>query len=106
MAPIRSRSAQLTVYVPPEDPFIVQGEALELTEDMDTTLECVSPGGKPAADVSRTIIKKKQTPCDTPNADTLDVLYKSWTHQYQETIRRRRFITMASRAGVCFYNVL
>ena len=24
VAPIRSRNAQLTVYVPPEDPFIVQ----------------------------------------------------------------------------------
>ena len=52
VAPIRSRSAQLTVYVPPEDPFIEQGELLEVTEDMDTSLNCVSPGGKPAADVS------------------------------------------------------
>ena len=52
VAPIRSRSAQLTVYVPPEDPFIEQGDILEVTEDMDTTLHCVSPGGKPAADVS------------------------------------------------------
>ena len=43
----------LQVYVPPEDPHIVQGEVLEVTEDMDTTLVCVSPGGKPAADVSR-----------------------------------------------------
>ena len=53
VAPIRSRSAQLTVYVPPEDPFIEEGDILEVTEDMDTTLHCVSPGGKPAADVSR-----------------------------------------------------
>lgn len=53
VAPIRSRSAQLTVYVPPEDPFIEEGDILEITEDMDTTLHCVSPGGKPAADVSR-----------------------------------------------------
>ena len=52
MAPIRSQNAQLTVYVPPEDPYIVQGELLEVTEDMETRLECVSPGGKPAADVS------------------------------------------------------
>ena len=40
------------VYVPPEDPHIVQGDVMEVTEDMDTTLVCVSPGGKPAADVS------------------------------------------------------
>ena len=30
----------------------MQGELLEVTEDMETRLECVSPGGKPAADVS------------------------------------------------------
>ena len=42
----------LQVYVPPEDPHIVQGDVMEVTEDMDTTLVCVSPGGKPAADVS------------------------------------------------------
>ena len=54
MAPIRSQNAQLTVYVPPEDPYIVQGEMMEVTEDLETRLECVSPGGKPAADVSFT----------------------------------------------------
>ena len=53
IAPIRSRNAQLTVYVPPEDPYIVEGAMMEVTEDMDTILHCVSPGGKPAADVSR-----------------------------------------------------
>ena len=52
VAPIRSQNAQLTVYVPPEDPFIVQGDMMEVTEDLETSLECVSPGGKPAADVS------------------------------------------------------
>ena len=52
MAPIRSQNAQLTVYVPPEDPYIVQGDVMEVTEDLETRLECVSPGGKPAADVS------------------------------------------------------
>lgn len=51
VAPIRSRNAQLTVYVPPEDPYIVQGDVIEATEDRETTLECVSPGGKPAADI-------------------------------------------------------
>ena len=53
VAPIRSRNAQLTVYVPPEDPYIVQGDLIEATEDRETTLECVSPGGKPASDVSQ-----------------------------------------------------
>ena len=53
VAPIRSRNAQLTVHVPPEDPHIVQGDLIEATEDRETTLECVSPGGKPAADVSQ-----------------------------------------------------
>ena len=56
--PIRSRNAQLTVYVPPGDPFIVQGAMMEVTEDMETTLQCVSPGGKPAADVSLSLTKK------------------------------------------------
>ena len=52
VAPVRSRNAQLTVYVPPEDPYIVQGDLVEATEDVVQSLECVSPGGKPAADVS------------------------------------------------------
>ena len=52
VAPIRSQNAQLTVYVPPEDPYIVQGDIIEVTEDLETRLDCVSPGGKPAADVS------------------------------------------------------
>ena len=51
--PIRSKFAKLTVYVPPSDPYIVQGRVLEATEDMEVLLECVSPGGKPAADVSK-----------------------------------------------------
>jgi len=49
--PIRSKFAKLTVYVPPGDPFIVQGHILEATEDREVRLECVSPGGKPAADI-------------------------------------------------------
>lgn len=52
VAPIRSQNAQLTVYVPPEDPYILQGDVLEVTEDLETSLQCVSPGGKPPADVS------------------------------------------------------
>lgn len=49
--PIRSKFAKLTVYVPPGDPFIVQGHMMEATEDREVRLECVSPGGKPAADI-------------------------------------------------------
>jgi hypothetical protein len=29
-----------------------QGSVMEVTEDREAVLECVSPGGKPAADVS------------------------------------------------------
>lgn len=48
---IRSRYARLTVLVPPEKPRIIQGASLETTEDSDIKLECVSQGGKPAAEV-------------------------------------------------------
>lgn len=49
---IRSRFAQLTVLVPPEAPKILQGDYLVTTEDREIELECVSVGGKPAAEVS------------------------------------------------------
>ena len=52
VAPIRSENAQLTVYVPSDDPYIVQGNMIEVIEDEETWLECVSTGGKPAVDVS------------------------------------------------------
>ena len=58
--PIRSKFAKLTVYVPPGDPFIVQGHTMEATEDREVRLECVSPGGKPAADVSYLTIFRNQ----------------------------------------------
>lgn len=48
---IRSRFATITVLVPPERPEIVQGEKLLTTEDREIELECVSKGGKPAAEV-------------------------------------------------------
>jgi hypothetical protein len=55
-AAIRSRSAQITVLVPPEDPKIVKGntsiEEIVTTEDREIELECISMGGKPAAEVS------------------------------------------------------
>lgn len=48
---IRSRFARLIVLVPPEKPRIIQGHSLETTEDSEIKLECVSQGGKPAAEV-------------------------------------------------------
>lgn len=55
-AGIRSRFAKLTVLVPPESPKILQGEHLVATEDREIELECVSVGGKPAAEVSFKIL--------------------------------------------------
>lgn len=49
---IRSRFATLTILVPPEPPKIIQGSYLLTTEDREIELECVSVGGKPAAEVS------------------------------------------------------
>ncbi len=52
---IRSRSAQITVLVPPENPKIVKGntsiDEIVATEDREIELECISSGGKPAAEV-------------------------------------------------------
>ena len=49
--PIRSGDAVLTVLVPPEAPVIVNGRLLRTTEDREVTIECVSRGGKPKAEV-------------------------------------------------------
>lgn len=49
---IRSRFASLTVLVPPEAPRIVQGDFMVTTEDREIELECVSVGGKPAAELT------------------------------------------------------
>uniref|UniRef100_A0A182J1W2 Ig-like domain-containing protein n=1 Tax=Anopheles atroparvus TaxID=41427 RepID=A0A182J1W2_ANOAO len=49
---IRSRFAKLTVLVPPESPKIVQGDFMVTTEDREIELECVSVGGKPAAEIT------------------------------------------------------
>ncbi|XP_052742688.1 irregular chiasm C-roughest protein [Bicyclus anynana] len=51
-AAIRSKSARLTVLVPPEPPKILKGPVLEAVEDSEVTLECVSVGGKPAAEIT------------------------------------------------------
>lgn len=48
---IRSRFATLTILVPPEPPKIIQGDFLVTTEDREIELECISVGGKPAAEV-------------------------------------------------------
>lgn len=58
-AGIRSRFAKLTVLVPPESPKILQGEHLVATEDREIELECVSVGGKPAAEVNSQISFRK-----------------------------------------------
>lgn len=49
---MRSRFATITVLVPPEPPKIIQGDFLVTTEDREIELECVSVGGKPAAEVN------------------------------------------------------
>lgn len=49
---IRSTFAGLTVLVPPESPKITQGDVIYATEDRKVEIECVSVGGKPAAEVS------------------------------------------------------
>ena len=49
--PVRSRYATLTVTTPPAPPTIIQGEMLRTQEGRLVTLECVSRGGKPAAEV-------------------------------------------------------
>ncbi|KAH8416396.1 hypothetical protein KR222_001578 [Zaprionus bogoriensis] len=49
---IRSRFANLTVLVPPEAPKIQQGDYLVTTEDREIELECISEGGKPAAEIT------------------------------------------------------
>ena len=54
VAPVRSRYARLTVTVRPEQPIILQGSVLRTQEDRVLSLECISRGGKPAPEVSRT----------------------------------------------------
>ncbi|XP_045457290.1 irregular chiasm C-roughest protein-like [Melitaea cinxia] len=49
---IRSRSARLTVLVPPEPPKILKGPVVEAVEEGEIILECVSVGGKPAAEIT------------------------------------------------------
>ncbi|KAL0810397.1 hypothetical protein ABMA28_010542 [Loxostege sticticalis] len=50
--PIRSRYARLIVLTPPDPPKILQGPVLQAVEDSEVNLECVSVGGKPAAEIT------------------------------------------------------
>ncbi|XP_048485778.1 irregular chiasm C-roughest protein-like isoform X2 [Plutella xylostella] len=49
---IRSRYAQLSVLVAPEPPRIIQGAFIDATEGHPVDIECVSVGGKPAAEIT------------------------------------------------------
>ncbi|KAK0081084.1 hypothetical protein PV325_012816 [Microctonus aethiopoides] len=69
---LRSRFARLSVLVPPQKPKILQGDFLVTTEDRELTMECISVGGKPAADVSTLkllahILFKFCAPCGLPS---------------------------------------
>uniref|UniRef100_A0A6A7FVC0 Irregular chiasm C-roughest protein-like n=1 Tax=Hirondellea gigas TaxID=1518452 RepID=A0A6A7FVC0_9CRUS len=48
---VRSQSAKLSVYVPPERPDILQGPVVTTTAGAGVQIECISRGGKPAADI-------------------------------------------------------
>jgi len=50
--PIRSRYSFLTVTVPPESPEILGGAVVKTQEDRMVSLECISRGGKPAAEIT------------------------------------------------------
>lgn len=49
---IRSHFATITVLVPPDPPKIARGDHLVTTEDREIELECISYGGKPAAEIT------------------------------------------------------
>ncbi|TRY63192.1 hypothetical protein TCAL_02084 [Tigriopus californicus] len=50
--PIRSSDAKLTILVPPEAPVILNGPEMRTTEDREVEFECISRGGKPAAEIT------------------------------------------------------
>ena len=51
-----SRLAHVTVWVPPEDPRIVDGPVVQVKENVEVSLRCESKGGKPAAKVTYLIL--------------------------------------------------
>ncbi|XP_041985814.1 irregular chiasm C-roughest protein-like [Aricia agestis] len=76
---IRSQYARLMVLVPPEPPRIIGGPVVTAVEDQDINLECVSVGGKPAAEI---------TWVDHEGS----VLGQGVTYSVEEMADRRRFI--------------
>lgn len=44
----RSRAAKVTVFVPPDNPYVIGGPRIDVIENLNVTLTCVSEGGKPA----------------------------------------------------------
>ena len=59
LTPLRSRYAYVNVWVPPEDPFIVDGPVIHVKESVQVQLECVAQGGKPPAKVSESSPKNE-----------------------------------------------
>lgn len=51
VAGIRSHTAKLTVFIPPEPVRIKEGEVLDTIEGKQVTLNCESNGGKPVVEV-------------------------------------------------------
>ena len=49
---IRSRSAKLSVFIPPESLRIREGDRVDTQETKRVALTCLSEGGKPAAEAS------------------------------------------------------
>lgn len=48
---MHSTSAKVTIIIPPQPPFIMQGSYYLTVEYKEVDLECFSLGGKPAAQV-------------------------------------------------------
>ncbi|KAH9636891.1 hypothetical protein HF086_010672 [Spodoptera exigua] len=69
---IRSRYAQLTVLVAPEAPRILRGAFIDATEDQPVDIECVSSGGKPAAEI--TWLDGNQQVINKPVKSTVELL--------------------------------
>lgn len=52
VALLQSRLAHVTVWVPPENPRILDGPIVQVKENVDVSLKCESKGGKPAAKIN------------------------------------------------------
>ncbi len=51
ISPLRSRTAYVTVQVPPKDPYIEDGPLIRVKENVKVQLKCVAKEGKPPAQV-------------------------------------------------------